>query len=218
MTDKEKIAEELEKLAQEKQEREKLKDTVDEERTDDPEVNKAKDDDNKVDVEVKRTSDEENPSKTAQLEEELQLTKEKLLRKAAEFENYKKRTEVEQMNLLKYSGEGVINRLLPVIDDFERSLKHIKDAKEIDSIKTGINMVYEKLMKTLGEMGVQKIDAKGEPFNVDFHEAVMQQPSEDAEPETVLEEVETGYMYKDRVIRHSKVIVADQNSSKKNEE
>ena len=147
--------------------------------------------------------------KIQSLEKEVEDYKEKLLRKAAEFENYKRRTEVDQLNLLNYSGESLIIKLLPIIDDFERSLKHMDDAKDVESIKTGVKLVYDKLMKILDEQGVKKIEAVGQPFNVELHEAVMQRKDENTEPHTVLDELEKGYMYKDKVIRHTKVIVSE---------
>ena len=147
--------------------------------------------------------------KIQSLEKEVEDYKEKLLRKAAEFENYKRRTEVDQLNLLNYSGESLIIKLLPIIDDFERSLQHMDDAKDVESIKTGVKLVYDKLIKILDEQGVKKIEAVGQPFNVELHEAVMQRKDENTEPHTVLDELEKGYMYKDKVIRHTKVIVSE---------
>ena len=147
--------------------------------------------------------------KIQSLEKEVEEYKEKLLRKAAEFENYKRRNEIDQLNLLNYSGESLIIKLLPIIDDFERSLQHMDDAKDVESIKTGVKLVYDKLMKILDEQGVKKIEAVGQPFNVELHEAVMQRKDENTEPHTVLDELEKGYMYKDKVIRHTKVIVSE---------
>ena len=144
-------------------------------------------------------------------EQELENFKDRLLRKAAEFENYKRRVENDQFNLLKYAAESLIIKLLPVIDDFERSLIHIKDAKDVDSIKDGIKLVYDKLMKMLEDQGVKSIDAVGKPFDVHYHEAIMQRKAEDVEPHTVIDEFEKGYMYKDRVIRHTKVAVSEDN-------
>jgi molecular chaperone GrpE len=144
-------------------------------------------------------------------EQELENYKDRLLRKAAEFENYKRRVENDQLNLLKYAAESLIIKLLPVIDDFERSLVHIKDAKDVDSIKDGIKLVYDKLMKMLEDQGVKPIDAIGKPFDVHYHEAIMQRKVENAEPHTIIDEFEKGYMYKDRVIRHTKVAVSEDN-------
>jgi molecular chaperone GrpE len=154
------------------------------------------------------TSEEEGVLiKIGQLENEVLKWKDQYLRKAAEFENYKRRAEVEQLNLIKYSAESFIIKLLPIVDDFERSLKHMEDSNEDDSIKKGIQLIYDKLMKTLEEQGVKKMDSVGKPFNVEYHHALMQRKVEGTPPHTVLEEIETGYMYKDRVIRHAKVIV-----------
>ena len=147
--------------------------------------------------------------KIQSLEKEVEEYKEKLLRKAAEFENFKRRNEIDQLNLINFSGEGLIIKLLPVIDDFERSLQHMENVKEVESIKTGIKLVYDKLMKILDEQGVKKIEAAGQPFSVELHEAVMQKKDESVPPHTVLEELEKGYMYKDKVIRHTKVIVSE---------
>lgn len=148
----------------------------------------------------------------AELEKEAAELKDKFLRKVAEFENYKRRTENDQFNLIKYSAISFIVRLLPVIDDFERSLDHIEDAKDIDAIKEGLKLIYGKLKKALDEEGVKKIDAVGKPFDVEYHEAIMQRPDDSVEPHTVLNEVEKGYLYKDKVIRHSKVIVSEEPS------
>ena len=144
-----------------------------------------------------------------ELENEVSDLKDKLLRRAAEFENYKRRNENDQLNLIKYAAETFIIKLLPVIDDFERSLQHIDNSKDIESLKLGLKLIYEKLMKVLDEQGVKKIESVGQPFDVDYHEALMQRKAEDAAPHTVLDEIEKGYMYKDRVIRHAKVIVSE---------
>jgi molecular chaperone GrpE len=147
--------------------------------------------------------------KIKSLEKEIGEYKDRFLRKAAEFENYKRRVENDQVNLFKYAAESLITKLLPVIDDFERSLVHIKDAKDVESIGEGIKLVYDKMMKILADQGVVPIDSVGKPFDVHFHEAIMQMKAENVEPHTVVEEFEKGYMYKDRVIRHSKVAVSE---------
>lgn len=153
--------------------------------------------------------EEEILVKIGQFENEISDLKDKLLRKAAEFENYKRRTENDQLNLLKYSAESFIVKLLPVVDDFERSIDHMDSAKDVESIKQGVTLIYNKLMKILSEQGVEKIEAVGKPFDVEYHEAMLQRKAEDVEPHTVLDEIEKGYMYKDKVIRHSKVIVSE---------
>ena len=157
------------------------------------------------------TINEEN-KKITELEKEVAGLKDKFLRKAAEFENYKRRNENDQINLIKYAAESFIIKLLPVVDDFERSLEHINTTKNNEALKEGIKLVYDKLMKVLGEQGVKKIDAVGKPFDVHYHEALMQRKDDSAEPHTVLEELEKGYLYKDRVIRHTKVVVSEDSS------
>ena len=166
--------------------------------------------DEKSKEEIIETSTEE---KINQLESEVLELKDKLLRKVAEFENYKKRTENDQMNLLTYAAESFIQKLLPVVDDFERSLQHIEDAQDIDAIKQGIKLIYDKLMKVFQEQGVKKIDSVGKRFDVDYHEALMQRADDSVEPHTVLDEIAKGYTYNDKVIRHTKVIVSEEKSS-----
>jgi molecular chaperone GrpE len=152
---------------------------------------------------------ENKDKRIEELENEVADLKDKLLRRAAEFENYKRRTENDQLNLLTYAAESFILKLLPVIDDFERSLQHIDNSSDIDSIKTGLKLIYDKLMKVLDEQGVKKIESVGQPFDVNYHEALMQRKAEEVAPHTVLDEIEKGYMYKDRVIRHAKVVVSE---------
>jgi molecular chaperone GrpE len=160
--------------------------------------------------EMNKETVEPNEIKIAELENELGDFKDRLLRKAAEFENYKRRTENDQLNLIKYGAESFIIKLLPVVDDFERTLQHIDNAKDIDPLKKGVELIYEKLMKILDEQGIKKIESVGQPFDVNFHEALMLKKDENIAPHTVIQEIEKGYMYKDRVIRHAKVIVSDE--------
>jgi molecular chaperone GrpE len=155
--------------------------------------------------------EESNHEKIQLLENEVEELKDKVLRKSAEFENYKRRTENDQLNLLTYAAESFISKLLPIIDDFERSMKHIDGTNDIDSVKEGMGLIYDKFVKLLDEQGIKKIESKGKPFDVNYHEAVMQQKAEDVPPHTVIEELECGYLYKDKVIRHAKVIVSEDN-------
>jgi len=131
----------------------------------------------------------------------------RLLRKVAEFDNYKRRTENEISNLFKYAAENFIKKILPVVDDFERSLKHLAESEENSSVTDGIKLIYDKLMKILDDQGVKKIDSIGKPFDVHFHEALLQKKDERQPPHFVLDELEKGYLYQDKVIRHAKVIV-----------
>ena len=180
------------------------------------------DEEENQEVETDEVHEEDSESdkdtdKLKELELEVSDLKDKLLRKAAEFENYKRRTENDQLSLITFAAESFIQKLLPVIDDFERSLAHVNDAQDITAIKNGLKLIYEKFMKVLDEQGVKKIEAVGKLFDVDFHEALLQRADDSVEPNTVLEEVEKGYTYKDKVIRHSKVIVSDDASKSSGE-
>lgn len=160
---------------------------------------------------------DQTESRIKELESTISQWQDKYIRKVAEFENYKRRTENDQLSLIKYAAESFITKLLDVIDDFERSLSHIKDAKDVSTIEEGIRLVYSKLMKSLEEQGIKKLDSVGQPFDVHLHEAILQTKNDKVPPHTVLEEVQSGYMYKDKVIRHSKVIVSAESSSEEKE-
>ena len=154
--------------------------------------------------EPERSSDEQ----IAELENQVNELNERMLRRAAEFENYKRRTESEHLTFLKYAGESFISLILPVYDDLHRSFDHIADEKNIDSLKKGIELVIGKFDKILKEQGVSKIEWVGEQFDFNFHEALKRQETNEYEPNTVVREIEAGYMYTYKVIRHAKVIVA----------
>lgn len=151
---------------------------------------------------------QELKEKIEALEKERDDMRDKYLRKAAEFENYKRRAEQEFASFGKYANEQLIVDLLPIIDDFERSLHVSKDRREFGPFYKGIELIYKKFTKLLESKGVKPIEAEGKPFDVDLHDALMLVPKDNIEPNTVLEEVEKGYLYNDRVIRHAKVVVA----------
>ncbi|HET55756.1 MAG TPA: nucleotide exchange factor GrpE [Ignavibacteria bacterium] len=163
-------------------------------------------------VEEKLEHIDEYESRIEELTTENERLRDQLLRKAAEFENYKRRTEIETSNFLKYAGEFVVTKMLPVYDDLRRSLEHV-DSKNSESFKKGIELVYEKFTRVLKEIGVSKIEAKGKEFDFNLHEALMQKEVTDIPPHTVIEEIDPGYMYKDKVIRHTKVIVSQASSA-----
>jgi len=141
----------------------------------------------------------------SELEEKIKSLQDTLLRKVAEFENYKRRTENDQLNLLKYAAESFILKILPVYDDLGRSVSHIDESNQ-DSLKDGIKLVFDKFTKILDDQGIEKLETEGKEFDVEYHEALMQQPSKDVPHNTILNEVEAGYVYKDKVIKHAKVV------------
>ena len=154
------------------------------------------------------TSAEEQDVIAEALRGEIAQLKEQVLRKVAEFENFKRRTRDEKDALLKYGAEGVISDLLPVIDDFERSLAAGREHHDFEAFYNGVEIIYGKLMRVLQQRGLAPLDAAGKPFDVDFHDALLQVPSADVEAGTVLDVVEKGYLLHDKVIRHAKVTVA----------
>lgn len=148
--------------------------------------------------------------KIEELEKEKNELKDSMLRRAAEFENYKRRTEREQTELMKFASERFILSILPVYNDLERSFSHIDDENNSESLKQGLTLVFNNFKKAFDEHDIKKIEAKGSQFDFNFHEALMQQPSEDVPPHTVLEEIEPGYTFKGKVIKHAKVIVSQE--------
>ena len=176
--------------------------------------------DEKIEIE-KETAEEsaENEEKTTEsesvefserikeLEEKNQELNDRLLRRAAEFENYKRRTENEKEILFKYAAEPFILKALPIYDDIQRSLSHIED-DNLESVREGFKMIADKFNQILAEQGVKKIETVGNEFNYEYHEALLQQPSADTPENVILEEIESGYTYKDKVLKHAKVIVS----------
>lgn len=132
-----------------------------------------------------------------------------LLRKVAEFENYKKRKDTEVTEFIKYSAEKIIKELIPVYNDLDRSLHSVNkgETKDLETLKQGLELVYQKFSNVLENEGLKEIDVLGKPFDVNTSDALMQVPKE-VEPNTVIEVVEKGYMLKDKVIKHAKVLVS----------
>lgn len=153
--------------------------------------------------------------RVAELEEKNNELNDRLLRRAAEFENYKRRTENEKDVLFKYAAEPFILKVLPIYDDLKRSLSHI-DNDNLESVRDGFKMIADKFTQVLEAQGVKKIDSVGKEFDYEYHEALLQQPSEEYPENIIIEEIEPGYIYKDKVLKHSKVIVS-QGMEKKEE-
>lgn len=152
-----------------------------------------------------KTSDIPVDDITTKLEEENIQLKDQLLRKIAEFDNYRKRTIKEKEELRQNGGEKAVEAILPVLDDFERALKD--KSEDPDAIRAGVEMIYNKFIKVLGGLGVKKIDTDNIDFNVDFHEAIAMVPGLDNYKGKVIDCVQNGYMMNEKVIRHAKVTV-----------
>ena len=187
----------------------KEKKTVDK----DQELNESEVNNSGLNEESKPSPDSETEKKIKELESKVAELQDMFLRKAAEFENYKRRVENDQFNLLNYAAESFIKKLLPVVDDFERSLKHLPEVKDINSIKDGIRLMYDKLVKILSDQGIKKMESVGTPFNVNYHDALLQRDDPSLPPHTVIEEIQPGYFYKEKVIRHAQVIVSNDPTS-----
>lgn len=145
---------------------------------------------------------------TAKLESQLNELKDQLLRKAAEFENYKRRTENERSEYFAYANERLITELLPVLDDFNRALNAYDKSHDSEALKKGVELVYGKFSKILEKQGLKEIESTGKDFDVNLHEALMQQPTDEVEPNKIIDTIEKGYHLKDKVLRHAKVVVA----------
>ena len=151
----------------------------------------------------------ETVSVEEQLQEDLKNEKNKFLRLFAEFENYKKRTNKERIDLFKTAGQDVMVSMLPVLDDFERALNHIEDDKEAEDLRKGVLLIYQKLLSTLEQKGLSVIKVEqGDTFNADDHEAITQiaAPTKDLKGK-IIDVLEKGYKLGDRVIRFPKVVI-----------
>lgn len=172
--------------------------------------------DKKNDIETEQVDGVDN--ETVELEEltveeklqgELKQEKDKFLRLFAEFENYKRRTSKERIELFSTASEGVMKTLLPVLDDFERALSHIDEDKEAEELSKGVLLIYQKLVNTLDQKGLKPMEVeKGEVFDADKHEAITQipAPSEDLKGK-IIDIVEKGYVLGEKVIRFPKVVI-----------
>lgn len=153
---------------------------------------------------------DDEQSVVEKLQAALEDQKDKYLRLSAEFDNYRKRTLREKSELILNGGEKSISSILPVIDDLERAIQSMENTDDVKAVKEGVDLIYDKLMKTLEKNGVTVIDTVKKPLDTDFHEAiaVIPAPSEDLKGK-IIDCVQTGYMLNDKVIRHSKVVVGE---------
>ena len=171
-------------------------------------------------VQTEETTQEEAPAQELTVEEQLanmlaeaqQMVNEerdKYLRLAAEFDNYRKRTLKEKAELIKNGGEKTLTAILPVLDDFERALKNMEATEATQAMKEGVELIFTKFNKVLAQEGLQKIETEGKDFDVDYHEAIalIPAPSEELKGK-ILDCVQTGYTLNEKVIRHAKVAVA----------
>lgn len=157
-----------------------------------------------------RTKKNKTEEKIKKPEESFNELNDKYLRLRAEFDNYKKRTLKERMELIKNAGEDTIINFLPIMDNIDRAKKSIDDAKDIEAIKEGINLIYKHIFDFLTERGIKEIEAAGKTFDTDLHEALTKipAPSKDMKGK-VVDVIEKGYKLKDKVLRFAKVVVGE---------
>lgn len=143
-------------------------------------------------------------------EEKLAEMQDKYLRLSAEFDNYRKRTLREKMDLVKYASEDILVKILPVMDDFERALATINKATDCEAIKSGIELIYGKFTEFLRQNGIKEIESLGKNFDVDLHDAVAKAPAgEETGKGVIIEVVKKGYYLQEKVIRHAQVVVGE---------
>lgn len=163
-----------------------------------------------------QTSEEKNaetPTLSSQdktSEEKLAELNDKYLRLYADFENFRKRVAKERVDLLKYAGEDIFKKLIPVMDDFDRAIKASAEATDIEIIRQGKHLIYNKFKNILAQNGVKEMNASGESFDPELHDAITNIPAPSEKMKgKVIEEVEKGYLLNGKVIRHAKVIVGN---------
>jgi molecular chaperone GrpE len=156
------------------------------------------------------TVNTEEKALLAGLEEKLKEKEDKYLRLAAEFDNYRKRTLREKADLTKFVGGDIISGLLPVIDDIDRAIESMNEAKDMDAMQKGIKLIRDKFKEFLKQKGVTEIQALGQEFDTDLHEAITKIPAPDKKDKgKIIDVIVKGYILHDKVIRYSKVVVGE---------
>ncbi len=151
---------------------------------------------------------QELENKVSEQAEQLNQERDRYLRLAAEFDNYRKRTATEYRLLQELAGERIMQAILPVIDDFDRLINHKVDNIELSTLQQGIRLIHQKLVNTLQREGLEPIEALNQPFDPTIHEAVAEMVDNNNPPGLVIVEVEKGYKLGSKIIRHSKVVVS----------
>jgi molecular chaperone GrpE len=163
-----------------------------------------------IEESISEERQEENSENTDNVSEELEKLKDSYVRLTAEYDNYRKRTLKEKVELIKNGGEKTLIALLPVIDDFERARQTLKTAIDIEAVKEGVDLIYAKFQTYLQQNGVKAIETQEQIFDADLHEAIAMIPAtEESQKGNIIDTIQTGYTLNDKVIRHAKVVVAN---------
>ncbi len=152
--------------------------------------------------------EQEQESALEKAQAEAAQHRDRWMRLAAEFDNYKRRSARQFGELVQFANERLVTQLLPVLDNFERALNHEGDDETLESFQKGVEMIFGQLHDVLEGEGLNPFDSVGKPFDPNIHDAIMQMESEEHESGTVMEEVQKGYTLGDRVLRHTKVVVS----------
>lgn len=156
------------------------------------------------------SKEKELKKKVSELEQSSKEWQDKYIRLSAEFDNYRKRTLKEKTDLILNANENLLKDILTVVDDFERGIDHLDKSHDLDALKKGIHLIYTKFSEFLKQKGIKEIDAKGQDFDIDFHEAMTKIPAPSKEEKgKVVDIIEKGYMLNDKVIRYAKVVIGD---------
>jgi molecular chaperone GrpE len=153
---------------------------------------------------------QKDSEKIKELEEVINQKNDQFIRLQAEFDNYRKRTLKEKMELTKSAGENLLVNILPIVDDFERALNSMQESKNDDPVKQGLDLIYKRFIDFLNQNGVQEIEAVGQEFDTDLHEAITKIPAPSEELKgKIVDVVQKGYMLNDKVIRYAKVVIGE---------
>ena len=172
----------------------------------------------KEEVEEKETSEEQpkeekkskSKKKKDKKDEQIEELQDQVKRQMAEFDNFRKRTEKEKNQMFEVGAKSIIEKILPVVDNFERGLASIPEEEQGSAFADGMNMIYKQLLNELEQAGVAVVEAVGKEFDPEYHNAVMQVENDELEPGTIAQELQKGYTYRDSVVRHSMVAVVQE--------
>lgn len=153
-------------------------------------------------------SESDSNSELTALQEKYDTLNQQYLRLAADFDNFRKRTEAEREGLLKYGTENALKKLIEVLDNFERGKKALENVDDCEKVKESFDLVHKQVVEALTKLGLEEIDTKGKEFDPNFHEAVMQTPTAEQPENTIIAELQKGYKMGDKVLRASLVNVA----------
>ena len=198
------MAEEKKDLSQEELKKESC-----EEVNDNPEAKAECEDKEPSEGDKKDKKKNKGDKKVEELKEKIKDLEDKNIRQIAEFQNFRNRTEKEKSQMFDMGAKNVIEKILPVVDNFERGLASVPADEAEDGFYNGMNMIYKQLLGELDKIGVKPIEAKGKEFDPNLHNAVMQVQSDELESGTVAEELQKGYTYHDSVVRHAMVSVVE---------